>query len=141
MLNLLIQFDDPIERLLNGEPDPWLRLFEPRHVDSTIVRDAEGNVIDTIYWTHPHPHDGEEPEDRTVEVNPSEGTFASGPSLGTPFGDGDLTPGGYGELLGVADDAAELVDLESFVQEQGQRQGLSQAQIGERVARVRERCH
>ena len=31
MLSLLIQFDDPIERLLYGEPDEWLRLHEPRH--------------------------------------------------------------------------------------------------------------
>ena len=33
MLNLLISFEDEhdIERLLYGEPDPWLRLFECRH--------------------------------------------------------------------------------------------------------------
>ena len=31
MRNLLITFDDPMERLLYGEPDPWLELFECRH--------------------------------------------------------------------------------------------------------------
>ena len=31
MLNLLISFDDPMERLLYGEPDPWLAQFECRH--------------------------------------------------------------------------------------------------------------
>ncbi len=30
MKNLLIELDDPIERLLYGEPDPWLALHECR---------------------------------------------------------------------------------------------------------------
>ncbi len=30
MLNLLISCDDPIERLLYGEPDPWLEQMNPR---------------------------------------------------------------------------------------------------------------
>ena len=31
MLNLIVSFDDPMERLLYGEPDPGLALFECRH--------------------------------------------------------------------------------------------------------------
>ena len=31
MLNLIITCDDPTERLLYGEPDPWLAQFECRH--------------------------------------------------------------------------------------------------------------
>ena len=42
MLNLFIQFEDPIERLLYGEPDPWLQLFTCRERDYTV--DADGNV-------------------------------------------------------------------------------------------------
>ena len=35
MLNLLISCDDPMERLLYGEPDPWLRSFECRVTPGT----------------------------------------------------------------------------------------------------------
>ena len=31
MLNLIITWDDPTERLLYGAPDPYLALFECRH--------------------------------------------------------------------------------------------------------------
>ena len=47
MLNLIISFDDPIERLLYGEPDPFLSLWECKHYDAGFPEhthnDGDGN--------------------------------------------------------------------------------------------------
>ena len=47
MLNLIISFDDPMERLLYGEPDPCLSLWECKHYDAGFPEhthnDGDGN--------------------------------------------------------------------------------------------------
>ena len=47
MLTLIITCDDPMERLLYGEPDPWLSLWECKHYDAGFPEhthnDGDGN--------------------------------------------------------------------------------------------------
>ena len=64
MLNLIISFDDPMERLLYGEPDPWLAQFECRHRDVTIHYNDDGSYGGAVSRPHPHPHETED-DDRT----------------------------------------------------------------------------
>lgn len=69
MKNLLIEFDDPIERLLYGEPDPWLQLFECRHEWSNerFVRDENGQITGTerVPIAHEHGETSGDPSDQT----------------------------------------------------------------------------
>ena len=64
MLHLLISCDDDMERLLYGEPDPWLRQFECRHRDITISYNDDGSYGGAVSRPHPHPHETED-DDRT----------------------------------------------------------------------------
>ena len=61
MLNLLISCDDPMERLLYGEPDPWLALHQCRHV----IYDNFVSTEPAYTWGNevPHSHTPEEAEE------------------------------------------------------------------------------
>ena len=48
MLNLLISCDDPMERLLYGEPDPWLGLMMPRHDADGRGHTHHGSSLDDV---------------------------------------------------------------------------------------------
>ena len=48
MLNLIISCDDPIERLLYGEPDPWLGLMMPRHDADGRGHTHHGSSLDDV---------------------------------------------------------------------------------------------
>ena len=58
MLNLLIHCDDPVERLLYSEPDPWLALHECCHdwFNERFVRDENGKIIGTERVPISHEH-------------------------------------------------------------------------------------
>ena len=68
MKNLLIQFDDPMERLLYGEPDEWLALHVCRHdwFNERFVRDENGQITGTerVPIAHEHGETTGDPSDQ-----------------------------------------------------------------------------
>ena len=82
MLNLTISFDDPIERMLYGDPDPYLALFECRH--DVGYQHFHNEVNPPTGPTGPEPPDPPDPPDTSDTSTPSTPTPDPDPPSSEP---------------------------------------------------------
>ena len=65
MLSSLLTPDDPMEQLIYGEPDPWLRLFECRHILYTNFDAHKPANTWGSHKAHSHTEDGNQEQERS----------------------------------------------------------------------------